>query len=240
MSREVEIATNQRYAIVAKTGAGKTRFAMVLASLLVPEGNKEGWETWWIDTKGDRDDWNELAQFGFVDQAERKHRFLPGVTRKPEKSNRKLFRVDPHKGPIWEQAQELFNNAYNHQGVLVVVDEYTQVIKNQINPGEGLMNIFTRGRGLDVGIIGMTQEPVYVPRQLLSQASHQFLLSVTYPRDIYYLKQMYSEYEPPVWRGDRYGFYHIAVDYDGLAAYYHHQRHWFDNYFGKNSERKVA
>lgn len=221
--RNVDMSPNQRYALLGKTRSGKTVFGMALASILVPYDKKKalGWEAWWIDTKNDPDDLALLAAWGYQE----------------DKGPRRLFKVrngprDKKTGKFtvlaWENAQEIFSKAYEQRGVLVIIDEYVQVVKSTIHAGDDLLNIFQRGGGLDVGLIGMTQEPVYVPRQLISQASHQFLFTVTYPKDIYYTEGIYPPYIPPLAFGmeHSHGFYHVATDYDGQGAYYQNQYQW--------------
>ncbi len=221
--REVDISPNQRFALIGKTRSGKTAFGMSLAGLLVPRTRKlaEGWEAWWLDTKGDPKDIAALHEWGFTEKPDRK-------------SARRLFLVrDDPKGTrnrkmAWEKAQDIFANAYAQGGVLVIVDEYVQVVKSDRMAGDDLLNIFQRGGGLCVGLIGMTQEPVFVPRQLISQASHQFLFNVSFVRDVEYLQGMFEEYVKPVDLGDSHGFFHVAVDYDGQAQYYPNQYEWAD------------
>ena len=95
-------------------------------------------------------------------------------------------------------------------------------------PGTNLQNVFQRGGGLDVGIIGNTQEPVYIPRQLLSQASHIALFNLTYDYDIEYVKRFNKTYKPPVDSGDAYGFYWSWVDGPNRTwSYYANQAEWY-------------
>ena len=192
---------------------------MFLASLLVPVNDY--WEAWWIDTKNDPKDIAAVQEWGF--ELARNNTRSALWHRKT--GNKKLFVVT---GDPYNQCEQIFEKAYHQRGVLVIVDEYVQVVKSSANTGPALKDIFQRGGGLDVGIIGMTQEPVYIPRQLFSQATHQFLFSVTYPYDISYFQTLYEDYESPISRGDDKGFYHVAVDLDGKAAYYKHQRDWFE------------
>jgi hypothetical protein len=218
-AREVDIAPNQRFALGGKTRSGKTRMAMLLASILVPLGQSD-WECWWIDTKNDPKDIAAVREWGF--EVPRKD--IGGLWKR-KSSPHKLFIVRDNQ---YEVTQDIFYRAYNQRGVLVVVDEYVQVIKSQQQAGPALLDIFQRGGGLDVGIIGLTQEPVYIPRQLFSQATHQMLFAVSYPYDVAYFQGLYEDYENPIRKGDPKGFYHIAVDLDGQGAYYSHQREWFD------------
>lgn len=202
----------ERYALVAKTGAGKTTTGTVLASKLVPATKREakGWQAWWIDTKGDPKDFARLYNWGF---------------RVGGDQPRKIFVVrDTGSGPtIHEQTEAICAAALRRHGVLVIVDEYVHVVKNQQQAGTQLLNVFQRGRGLDVGILGFTQEPVFIPRQLISQASHILLGDLSYPKDIDRAKEYIPEYDRPP---HKHGFYHGAIDYDGEWTYWANVQSW--------------
>lgn len=224
MDRTPDIAFNQRFAVVGKTRSGKSTFAVILANLLVPWKRRAKWsdpEVWFIDTKHSPDDIEYLQKWGFKFANPR------------EKCNYKIFMVDS-KGDgkqakkQWEVAQEIFKAAYDYGGVCVMVDEYTQTVPNRQDAGEHLYNLFTKGGGLGVGVIGLTQEPVYVPRQLLSQATHQILFDLSYPNDIKRIREFFDSYERPLLRKDNHGLYHIAVDYDGLGRYYKNYKEWVE------------
>ena len=244
--REIDIAQNQRFALVGKTRSGKTSHAMGLASTLVPYDNKD-WEAWWIDTKNDPDDWAALNEWGFMVPRTTKHNLF-GLWR-PDKPRARQLHIIQGKN-IPDQAEEIIGKAYNKGGVVVIVDEYVQVVKNSQLAGEQLLNVFQRGGGKDVGLIGLTQEPVYVPRQLLSQATHQFLYNLSFPRDIQYVQDLYPDYvrptklpieRPEEWghtkRMDhKHGFYHVAVDYDGEGQYFRNQYQWWKT-INRNSEK---
>lgn len=220
-SRNPDIAFNQRYAGVGKTRSGKTTAAIILASILIPWNNfkskPDDLEIWWTDTKHDPRDLEMLYRWGFRDDPK-------------TKSNYKLFHIEREgKRRQWEVAQDLFNRAYNNCGILVVVDEYRQVVPNTVSAGDDLLDVFTRGGGLGVGIIGLTQEPVYVPRQLLSQATHQMFFDLSYPNDIKRVREFYEPYKRPLIGGDKHGFYHVTVDYDGYGVYYKHIKQWVES-----------
>jgi hypothetical protein len=219
-SRTPDIAFNQRFAGVGKTRSGKTTAAVILASILVPYTSKKKpseLEVWWTDTKHDPRDLDMLYRWGFRDDPK-------------TKSNYRLFHIEREgKKRQWEVAQELFAKAYNNCGILVVVDEYRQVVPNTITAGDDLLDIFTRGGGLGIGMIGLTQEPVYVPRQLLSQASHQMFFDLSYPNDIKRVREFYDTYKRPLTGGDKHGFFHVAVDYDGYGVYYKHIKEWVES-----------
>lgn len=248
--REIDIEPNQRFANVGKTRSGKTLLAIALASILVPNNSKD-WEAWWVETKHDPKDIRVLHDWGFKTDKPKTNRHPLTNLWQPDKPSgpRKLFILN---GDIHQECEALCKRALQTGGVLLIIDEYVHVVKSSQNAGTELTNVFERGGGVDVGVIGLTQEPVYVPRQLLSQATHQFLHNVSYPLDIQYLQSMYPDYirptklpvfKPEEWghtkRTDHtHGFYHIAVDYDGEGAYFLNQYQWAKTVIGREPVAK--
>lgn len=210
---------NNRLSIVGKSGSGKTTFAVCLASLLVPYDDPD-WEVWWVDSTQKPDDLRTLNEWGF------------GTTKA-----RKLIRISERGGPIAWQCQEICRAAMRRRNVLVVLDEYKYASVSSRRAGDGIEGVHLRGRGLNTGMLGLTQEPVDVPRQLLSQANHLFLFDVHYPADIKYVQTLYAGYErPPVVQinGEdrRIGFYHCYIDGDATWRYYASVRSWHDQVMG--------
>lgn len=220
-----QLNPNDRYAFVGKTGSGKSQLAMVLAGtfarVLPPP-----WEVWWVDTKNDPDDIKTLRRWGFrnaADIQDQQTSLISGAKYFYVVSNDERF--DP---ATVEQVQEICRQAYNRKTVIVVIDEYVQAVPSQRYAGEPLLNIFQRGRGRKVGLIGMTQEPKFVPRQLISQATHTVMMNVSYGYDIDYLKKIDKLYEPPIKLGDKYGFFWRWNDGGAEMDYYPNQRVWYD------------
>lgn len=219
-----------RYAFVGKTGSGKTRTAIVLAATIAIS-HPEPWEVWWIDTKDVKEDIIQLRLWGFRNVASKKDRTQTGglpnaiyyLVREETKDGK------PVEDSVVNQCQQIFAAAYKRGHVLVVIDEYTQVVVSKQNPGAALTNIFSRGRGKEVGVMGLTQEPVFVPRMLLSQATHLVLFSLTFTADIDYIRKLYKEYVPPMKLGDRWGFYWGWIDGNGIFTYYPNQAVWYDS-----------
>ena len=203
----VVMAPNHRYSIIGKTGSGKTIFTIVLVCLLVGPDDPV-WEVWWLDSKRDPRDQALLRKWGF------------GRTK-----SRKLIVLDPADGPIPVQANDLAAKAIARKNVLIVHDEYKHQCQSSIKAGYGIEDCHLRGRGLNVGQCGETQEPVYVPRQLLSQATHLYLFDLTYPKDIQYARTLCATYERPP---DPYGFYYCHIDGDAVWRYYPHVKAWYD------------
>lgn len=230
------LSPNDRYGFVGKTGSGKTQQAIVLASTFAQQLHAP-WEVWWLDTKNDPSDLRQLRRWGFCNGA------VPNdVRRVGGLRNALYFKIDESTGySTVDQAQAKMAEAYQRKHVIVVVDEYTQVVPSIQNEGYALRDIFSRGRGRNVGLIGLTQEPVYVPRKLLSQASHLALFTVTHQADIKYLKNLCPTYVPPGKQGDKYGFYWSHQDGSGQWAYYENQKAWANSLqFALPKQPKVA
>lgn len=196
-----------RYAVVGKTGSGKTHFSVVLASLLVPHDDPH-FECWWLDSKMDPRDAKMLGRWGFG--------------RKDCPARKRV----PMIGDVNSAAQRACDDALRQRNRLIVVDEYKHCVDSARRAGYGIEGVHLRGRGLNVGMIGQTQEPVDIPRQLLSQAAHVFLFDLSYPTDIKYVRSLYPDYDRPP---HTHGFFHAYIDGDVTWRYYPHVRAWYDS-----------
>lgn len=223
---------DQRTAIVGKTGSGKTSFAVVLATLMVPIHTGD-WQVHWIDTKGDPKDIQRLKEYGFIHEQNWK-RDVPKVYKR---WNRIYWPIrDNPKASTMTQVQALFGHflrlaAKRSSGkakVVVVVDEYLHAVPSRVSAGRNLEDAFKTGRGRGIGIIGLTQEPVNCPRLLMSQAGHMYLFNLHFPLDIKKVQEWFKGYEIPSLRGDRYGFWHSYLDGPPGWAYYRDQRNWHE------------
>lgn len=218
---------NERYALVGKTRSGKTALAMVIAGTFA-RTLPYPWEVWWIDTKNDPNDIKALRKWGFRNAVSPQDR-SPDTGGLPNA----LYWIVTSRGAngetldVVDQCQAIFAQAYDRKYVVVVIDEYVQVCPSKVNAGAALLDIFQRGGGRNVGLIGLTQEPVYVPRQLISQATHLVLLSLSFGYDIDYVRKIYRDYNSPLRMGDNYGFYWGWLDGNGEWGYYADQSKWY-------------
>jgi hypothetical protein len=225
-----KLSPNDRYAILGKTGSGKTVQGITLASLFA-QSLPVPWEVWWLDTKGDDADIRQLRKWGFCDGNNPRDIAQTGRLRNALYFKIEEIVLEGFTYTVGAIAQAKIAEAYQRKNVILCVDEYTQVVPSDRSEGYALRNAFTRGRGRHVGVIGLTQEPVYVPRKLVSQASHIFLFTLTYEHDIKYVKRLCPGYIPPVEQGDPHGFYTRWIDgaTSNRWAYYRNQKEWYDS-----------
>jgi len=219
----ISYAPGQRYAVLAKSGSGKTVFTVVLASSLVPPHPwQSDWQVWWLDTKHDPTDRRLLYDWGFR-----------GATDKT-RTARRIFSLSGGKDRVYEHAQLICQRALEVGGILLVFDEYGHVCKSRVDAGPFVEDVHKRGRGLDVGSIGGVQEPAYVPRYLFSQANHLAVGALTHLRDVKIARELNPLYAPgwperPDTVPDAHGFWWKYLDghgRDGMWVYWPHVGGW--------------
>lgn len=209
----IKLSTSDRYAFIGKTRSGKTFATTALCALLLPwqypavdangKKRKKPWQIWWVETKGAGKDIGRLYKWGFRP-----------ASAAPDDWPRLLFKVRAvnreDELSVSKQVQALCWRASDRGNVILVIDEYVSVCHSSRSTGAGLKNVFQRGGGLHCGLIGGTQEPVGIPRQLVSQATHAFLLNVTYQHDVDWCNELCPSYGegPP----DPYGFWYRWLD----------------------------
>jgi hypothetical protein len=230
----IRFAPNDRYAMIGKTGSGKTHTSMALFTLITAVVNEKAiqpWSVWWVDSKGDPGDIARLRQWGYErvkhlngldPDGPELYRYFKLETRPGEEN------VAPQVAEIARCAYQRSKHPTNPRPTLLVIDEWTQVIFSRQNMGPRLLDIEQRGRGNRCGLAGLTQEPVYVPRQLLSQATHQFLFSLSHVADIDHVRNFCPAYEPPNEKGHTYGFWYRHVDGNAKWQFFAHEAEFFD------------
>lgn len=210
----ISMSTADRYALVGKTRSGKTFLTVALVCLVLlpwqyPPKNAQGkkprkpWQVWWIDTKGDPRDLRMLHKWGFRD-----------AVKAPADWPRRLFKIRAidrtDELSVAMQVQALAWKAADRGNVILVIDEYVSCVISSRTVGAGLKHVFQRGGGLRCGLVGGTQEPLGIPRQLVSQATHEFLLRVTFNHDVDWCNELCPQYGdgPP----DPHGFWYRWLD----------------------------
>ena len=215
-----------RWAVIGKNGSGKTAFSVLLAFLLSKACDPR-WRIVWIDTKGDQKDLARLAAWGF--------RKVPIEKLGTQPHQLVWVPLAPRPNlPVNEQAQRISRWAIDRSRkakdrrsrVILVYDEYVQVIFSSQNPGPDIKDVHQRGRGLFVGSIGETQDPAYIPRYLMSQANHLVLFRCTLPIDIKRLREFLPQYDP--WTMPTHGFWHCWLDGDGEWRLYSGAQDWLE------------
>src|SRR5215472_4173961 len=134
---------NDRYAFVAKTRAGKTSLATVLAGTLAMSLMNTDWEVWVLETKGDPNDLVAWRQWGFRNFASTKDQSTSLV------NNAFYFRIDSKDSmgrdlDVVAQAQAIINAAYLQGNKVVVVDEYVSIVPSSRSAGKPLLDVFQR------------------------------------------------------------------------------------------------
>lgn len=213
----ITLRVNDRVSIVGKSGSGKTALMAMLAgvyAMLLPPP----WQVWVVDTKGSPDDLELFRAWGFRNAFNVEDRATSPLM------NAVYFKCSGggagRKYSIKQQANSVLAAAYERQYVVVVVDEFAQVAENRVSSGPALDDVFFRGRGLNIGFIGGTQEPVNIPRNLFSQATHTILMRLTWRNDIKAIRDSFDWYTPP----PKYAFYWIDVDGTEQISYYESQQ----------------
>lgn len=225
----IELKPNDRYTLIGKTGSGKTQFTTTLATTIVAEINEktdgDPWHVWWCDTKGDPADIARLRKWGYV----RVKRLVDNKPDGPELYRYfKLEPTDPNAENCSAEANLTAKAAYAHGRVLYVADEFVQVIQSSRRMGRPLQDLHQRGRGRMVGFMGQTQEPVDIPRQLISQATHLFIFNLTHQRDIDYVRNFHKDYVLPLEMGYEHGMWYRHIDGTTGWRFFKHERDFYE------------
>lgn len=178
------------------------------------------WRVVAVDTKQSTEDAARFERIGPVTTTLRDVWTLarPGVVFRPR---------DTEDTPLVDQVQELAAQAYERGRCTVYLDEYSEVVINSQNAGPALRRVFKQGAGRHVGLYGGTQEPVFVPRQLLSQSTHVFLFDLFYPPDQEVAKDLNPDWVRPTAMGYPHGFYYLHVDGPGDWQFYPDKSQFF-------------
>lgn len=234
---QVKLQPNDRFAAFGKTGSGKSKFALTLATHIVREVNKTAltpWQVWFIDTKNDPVDIERLRQWHYTRVKQLSHNKVDD----DGAWSYRYFLLAPSDtvDDLVPQAQQVIRAALKHKNVLVVVDEYTQVVVSTRMPGKDLKDLFTRGRGLRTGIIGESQEPTYIPRQLASQATHLFLFDLSLPADQEWAKDFCPQYRRPPSMGAPHGFWYSHLDGEAKWHFFEHEKEFFEEVLDQSTK----
>lgn len=179
---------SDRVAIVGSPGTGKTYFSLRLGRKVALNTGKD-FKVCFLSSKRDEVDEHDAEELGY------KRTLINEISTSTDKMIYvPLFGTDTD--PVLDQAERVFRWAYERRYVTVIVDELSQVVPSTIHVGPWLFNIFSRGRGLHVGVIASVQDPAYVPRQIFSMSSIRIFFRVTFPPDVKRLREYNEFYNP--------------------------------------------
>jgi hypothetical protein len=171
------IQSSDRLLLTGQTGSGKSFMARHLARniprliCLDPKGTmpEDGWDT--------LEDWSEKG------------------ARKLAAGKAVRLRVPPH-GPEIDAAEvsrywePFFLAAYYARDCTVYIDEMYGVSPPGRAPTPSLTSLYTRGRGLGIGIWAATQRPVWLPLFALSESTWFFCFRLLLEQDRVRMSQM--------------------------------------------------
>ncbi len=196
--KQITIASDEVVSIIGQRGTGKTTVATAIHHTLVascpyPEIGLI------LSTKEDPNDLAMWRKAGYVE-------VKPNRLRSDSDNRLLVVRCLAQKGLTkWEVAQRVIQWCYDRCNVEILIDEFKQVCPTARTPGEALDQAFGQGRGRNIGIIGCTQEPVNIPRQLISQAQHALLMRCPFVNDEKMLQEMCRQYKGDL--PDAHGFW---------------------------------
>lgn len=186
----LSIASNDRTAIFGQTGSGKTFLAAYLLRnvrrLVV------------FDPKGMlRGEW--------------------GLEEWSDKTRDRLLNGDPIRvrvaAPLDGGWSPYLWDIYNAGDVVLYVDEMYGVVPIGKRPPDALNALYTRGRELGIGVMAVSQRPLWIPKQMISESTWFFGFRLLLESDRRELAEiMGPEAMEPI--KDRYGFLTFHAEWD--------------------------
>lgn len=173
---DITIQSDERAAIIGKTGCGKT----YLATSLLDEAVENGSFVVVLDNKGLFGSEKINGKWKFTWKGAGLVRDFEGLYKAAQMELRKIvYRPDPSlesgdENHFFDVMNSFFWWVYQRQNTLLYIDEVASVSRSHFIPS-GLAAIEKRGRELNIGLWKSTQEPVNVHNTLLSQSEHYFV-----------------------------------------------------------------
>jgi ATPase family associated with various cellular activities (AAA) len=116
-----------------------------------------------------------------------------------------------------EQIERWLYGARQDAPAIIVIDELLALCYTSTETSQQFKIIQKLGRDLPIGTIVGTQEVVQIPRNAIGQADHFVRFRLKHPYEKSYMQRLLGEHDEPI---DKYGFYYIHADDEGLPHYY--------------------
>lgn len=158
--------TNERYFIAGATGGGKSYLAAHLTAktknLIVYDVKREvEIPKAKIITK-----MSELKKAGAG-----RYVYRPSARDIADKKTRQEF------------LNEWFKIIYYCRNRVIWIDELYEVAESALVMPHYLRSIYTQGRSMNIGVVGITQRPAFIPGFCMSEAEHAFVFQLRLPQD---------------------------------------------------------
>lgn len=186
----ISIDSSDRVAIFGQTGSGKTflaRYLLARVKRLVvfdPKGTLRG--QWRLA------EWSDRTRSDLLD------------------GDPVRVRVPAPLDGVWD---DYLWDVYEAGNVTVYVDEMYGVVPIGKRPPDALNALYTRGRELGIGVVAVSQRPLWIPKQMISESSWFFGFRLMLEDDRRELAQIMG---PDVLERttDRYGFWTFHAEWD--------------------------
>lgn len=198
----INIRSNERVAIVGKTGSGKTYLAEKLAKpikrLVVVDAKGK------LKGKFNTVDWD-------IQNPTKDKNFI--ALRNGENVRLRIPPLIADTKELSKMYDKFFYLLYTIGNLTIYIDEVYGVIPPRATVTTYLNALYTRGRELGISVWASTQRPSWIPLEMLSEADVFFVFKLQLPQDRKRMADVIgNEVLTPV--TDKHGFYFYSTEQD--------------------------